>query len=93
MAAMTNTMATPPTRIHIAVSLVEADMDNCPNCNENTWAGHEYPQVYDGVLFWVCVPCGLAVPRKFVSTHRSAKSKEYADKLNAARKTHLPRQD
>lgn len=39
----------------------------CPHCEAGPASimGHENPHVYDGVLFWSCLVCGKAWPRKF----------------------------
>ena len=56
----------------------------CP-CGANSWIGVEYRYVYDGVLFWVCEKCDLAIPRQFEAKHRALASRNYARQYNEKR--------
>lgn len=62
----------------------------CPTCGEidpSTLMGHEVPGVYDGILYWVHMPCNTAWPRfadgklgriadDYVATHNMAVQRE-----------------
>lgn len=55
----------------------------CPRCGEDNphnILGHEILGVYDGVLYWVCMKCGIAFPRDFGDWERlNALSRQYVD--------------
>lgn len=61
----------------------------CPECRNNDGnkiAGHEVRGVYDGVLYWQCLECGLAWPREFSESYHRLRqtSQEYVDRYNAS---------
>lgn len=48
--------------VQAAASTVTAPEPACPGCaaEQSFWMGHEIRGVYDGVLYWSCMKCGLA---------------------------------
>lgn len=56
----------------------------CKKCGGMTFIGVEIRGVYDGVLFWVCEACRVAMPRDWGSWEdMQAKSDHYAEGHNA----------
>lgn len=61
----------------------------CPECGNRhgpAIIGYEVSGVYDGVLYWECLKCGLAWPRNFGIARLNERSKSEADQHNATRR-------
>lgn len=58
----------------------DVDVTSCPHCgNENPSLieGHEMPEEYDGILFWVCLSCGKAWRKIFGAKRLDIASRNY----------------
>lgn len=60
----------------------------CPNCGTDLREGgryreigYEIPEVYDGILFWVCPDCDHAWPR-WAEGRRGEQAAKYVDRHN-----------
>lgn len=56
----------------------------CPDCLADEPYGYEIPEVYDGILFWVCRSCGLSWPR-FTTGRLASASRAAVDAYNRPR--------
>lgn len=66
----------------------------CPSCGATgaTVCGMTIPEVWDGVLYWLCLACDHAWPRDFGDWDRlNARSDEYARMHNDTRNAHPER--
>lgn len=58
----------------------------CDTCMSSRRVGHEIQGVFDGVLYWSCEDCGLAVPREFSPGDRLRDlSRQYVTQHNRER--------
>lgn len=57
-------------------------MFSCRECGNQQWGEVRYPQLFDGVLFWVCLVCQVAKPRCLDTRHLRRASRVYADEHN-----------
>lgn len=63
----------------------------CVKCAADDWVGFEDPDVFDGVVFWICQPCGWSRPREFHgAVARTLRSYALADRRNRALKAQHP---
>ena len=54
---------------------------NCPRCNTGAMIGVQIPDVYDGVLYWLCSGCGMPMHR-FASGPMRTKAQPFIDDIH-----------